>query len=129
MLSIVHTYWEALLAQAFLIGIGTGCLFVPSIAIISTYFSTKLSTAIGLAASGSSLGGIIYPIILHKLIPRVGFPWTVRIIGFIALGLLCIPCAILQMRTIPPTKRKLIDFSTFTELPLVLFIIGGFFGK
>ena len=31
-------------------------LFVPSVAILSTYFSTKLATAIGIAASGSGLG-------------------------------------------------------------------------
>lgn len=32
-------------------------LFVPSVAILPTYFSSKIGLAIGLAASGSSMGG------------------------------------------------------------------------
>jgi hypothetical protein len=56
MLSLCTVYYQAILAQAFCIGIGTGLLFVPSVAILSTYFNTKLAFAIGIAASGSSLG-------------------------------------------------------------------------
>lgn len=59
MVSLCHEYWQVLLAQAFCIGIGAGCLFVPSVAILSTYFSTKVATAMGLAAAGSSLGIIM----------------------------------------------------------------------
>lgn len=62
MLSLCTTYWQAFLAQAICIGIGTGLLFVPSVSILSQYFSTKISVAVGLAATGSSLGGVIYPI-------------------------------------------------------------------
>jgi MFS family permease len=56
MLSLCHEYYQVLLAQAFCIGIGCGALFVPSIAILSTYFSTKIALAVGIAAAGSSLG-------------------------------------------------------------------------
>jgi hypothetical protein len=56
MLSLCTKYWQVLLAQAFCIGGGTGALFVPGVAIISTYFNTRLALATGLAASGSSLG-------------------------------------------------------------------------
>jgi MFS family permease len=55
-LSFCTQYWQVLLAQAFCIGIGTGALFVPSVAILSTYFTTRIATALGLAASGSSFG-------------------------------------------------------------------------
>jgi MFS family permease len=56
MLSLCHTYWQTLLAQAFCIGMGCGCLFIPGVAILSTYFNTNLALAVGLAASGSSMG-------------------------------------------------------------------------
>lgn len=56
MLSLCTQYYQVLLAQAFCIGIGAGCLFIPSVAILSTYFNSKLAAATGLAASGSSLG-------------------------------------------------------------------------
>jgi MFS family permease len=56
MLSLCHEYWQVLLAQAFCIGIGSGCLFIPSVAILNTYFTTKIATVVGIAASGSSFG-------------------------------------------------------------------------
>lgn len=56
MLSLCTEYWQVLLAQAFCVGIGCGCLFVPSVAILNTYFTTRIATAMGLAASGSSFG-------------------------------------------------------------------------
>lgn len=57
MLSLCHTYWQVLLAQGFTVGLGGGCLFVPSVAIFPAYFKAKLGLALGLAASGSSMGG------------------------------------------------------------------------
>jgi hypothetical protein len=57
MLSLCTTFWQALLAQGFVIGLGAGCLFVPAVAILPTYFRAKLGLVIGLAASGSSMGG------------------------------------------------------------------------
>lgn len=56
MLSLARTYWQVILAQGICVGLGAGCLFVPSVAILSTYFSTRIATAMGIAASGSSLG-------------------------------------------------------------------------
>lgn len=56
MTSICTEYWQIMLAQGICIGLGCGCLFVPSVAIVSTYFSTKKAFATGIAAAGSSLG-------------------------------------------------------------------------
>lgn len=128
MLSLCHTFWQALLAQGFVIGIGGGMLFVPAVAIMPTYFSTKLGLAIGLAASGSSTGGIIYPIMFYKLISEVGFGWGVRILGFTALATLIIPLAVMRMRVQPAKVRSVIDLTAFTDGPFMLFVIGTMIG-
>lgn len=60
MLSLASTYWQVILAQGICVGLGAGCLFVPSVAILSTYFSTRVATAMGLAAAGSSLGKLFF---------------------------------------------------------------------
>ena len=60
MTSLCTSLWQAVLAQGFCIGIGGGLLFVPSVAILPTYFRKKLGLAVGLAAAGSSLGGVIF---------------------------------------------------------------------
>lgn len=84
-----------------------------------TYFTTKLGLVIGLAASGSSMGGIIYPIMFYRLIDQVGFGWSVRILGFTALATLLIPIAVMKMRVKPAKPRSLIDWSAFTDVPYV----------
>ncbi|KAL3446436.1 major facilitator superfamily domain-containing protein [Aspergillus insuetus] len=125
MLSLCKEYWQVLLAQGFTVGIGAGCLFVPCVSLLPTYFSTKLGAALGLAVSGSSLGGVIYPIVLNRLLDPLGFGWSVRVIGFIALGTLLLPIAIMKQRVKPPKARALIDWSAFTDLPYMTFVLGG----
>ena len=54
--SLCTAYWQFILAQGVCMGIGMTCLFVPLVAVLPPYFSTKRSLAMGLAASGSSIG-------------------------------------------------------------------------
>ena len=105
MLSLSSEYWHVLLSQGFCIGIGTGCIFVSGVAILSTHWSTKLATATGIAATGSSIGGMLYPIIFYKLQPRVGFAWATRSLGFLALGTLLISNIFLRIRVKPAHTR------------------------
>ncbi|KAL3476660.1 major facilitator superfamily domain-containing protein [Aspergillus californicus] len=125
MLSLCKEYWQVLLSQGFCVGIGAGCLFVPCVSLLPTYFSTKLGAALGLAVSGSSLGGIIYPIVLNRLIDPIGFGWAVRVIGFIALATLLLPIVIMKQRVKPPKARALVDWSAFTDLPYMTLVLAG----
>jgi MFS family permease len=128
MLSLCTTYWQVLLSQALCIGIGTGCLFIPSVAILSTYFSTRIGTAIGIAASGSSFGGVIYPIVFHKLLPQIGFAWTTRVLGFIILVTMVIPNVCMRVRVLPAKSRSLLDLKAFLIPAYSLQVVGFFFG-
>lgn len=128
MLSLCTEFYQVMLAQAICIGLGCGCLFVPGVAILSTYFSTRIATAMGLAAAGSSLGGVIYPIVFYRLQPTLGFGWATRVIGFIALFGLLVSNATFKVRVLPAARRKFLDLSAFKELPYVLFVFGSFLG-
>lgn len=128
MLSLCHTYWQVLLAQAFCIGIGTGCLFIPSMAILATYFSTRIGTAIGIVASGSSFGGVIYPIVFQKLLPQIGYAWTTRVLGFLILGTMVIPNVCMRVRVLPAKSRSLLDVSAFLAPAYSLQVAGFFVG-
>lgn len=44
----------------------------------------------GLATTGGSIGGIIFPLIIQAATPKVGFGWAVRIMGFICLLLMLV---------------------------------------
>jgi MFS family permease len=54
--SISTAYYQVFLAQGIVVGVGAGCFYVPSIALISSYFSKKRAFASGIAVCGSSIG-------------------------------------------------------------------------
>ncbi|KKY17531.1 putative major facilitator superfamily protein [Phaeomoniella chlamydospora] len=84
--------------------------------------------AIGIAASGSSLGGIIYPIVFYRLLDQIDFGWSVRVVGFIALATLLVPLFCMKMRVKPPKARALVDWTLFTDGPFMVFVIGSIVG-
>ena len=51
-------YWQVILAQGVLVGLGSGCLFLPSIAILPQYFEKKRGLATGIGSSGSAFGKV-----------------------------------------------------------------------
>lgn len=55
--SLSRKYWQYLLTQGLMTGIGAGCLSILSVAITSLWFTTRLPLANGVAACGSGLGG------------------------------------------------------------------------
>lgn len=128
MLSLCTEYYQVILSQAVCIGIGTGCLFIPGVAVLSTYFSTRLATAVGIAAAGSSIGGVIYPVAFYRLQPAIGFPWAVRVLGFISLGTLGISNAVIRVRVLPAGRRKMFDLTAWKEIPYIFFVFGTFIG-
>jgi MFS family permease len=127
MTSLGSEYYQIILAQGFCIGLGGGFMVVPSIAIVATYFTTKRALAIGLLASGGSLGSALYPIIFRRLQPKIGFPWVTRVMGFIVLGTLSISIALMKTRVKPPEKaRSMVDFAAFKNRSYTIFCLGLF---
>ncbi|KAF5008771.1 hypothetical protein FDECE_4962, partial [Fusarium decemcellulare] len=114
MISISTQYYQILLAQGFCLGVGTSCLYMPAITLVPAYFTTKRALAMGFATVGSSLGAIVYPLVFEQLQPRVGFAWTVRVIGFIALALCCYAVAVARPRVM--SKQTGLPKSSLREL-------------
>ncbi|KAF8446793.1 major facilitator superfamily domain-containing protein [Kalaharituber pfeilii] len=127
MTSLSHSYYQLFLAHGFCVGIANGLLFVPTIAIISTYFTTRRGLVIGITACGSGTGGIIFPIIILKALPSLGFPTTIRILGgVVALFLVC-GGLLLRPRIKPRKYSGIIDMTVFQDIPLCIFAVGVFF--
>lgn len=59
----VSTYWQLILAQGIVQGIGNGMLFTPCVALVSTYFTKNRAFALSLAACGAPIGGITFPLV------------------------------------------------------------------
>lgn len=122
--SCATTYWQLFLSQGLCVGIGSGMLFCPSLALCSTYFHKKKSWAIGVGVVGSATGGIVLPVVVKVLLPKVGFPWTMRAVGLITLVCLAATNLIMRPRLKPRKVGSLVEWAAFKEPPYVLFTIG-----
>ncbi|KAL3429226.1 major facilitator superfamily domain-containing protein [Aspergillus tetrazonus] len=66
--TLLH-YYQFALSQSVCSGIGASLVFTPN-ALLP--------------------GGVIFPLMVVRLIPKIGFPWTMRVCAFMILGLLLI---------------------------------------
>ena len=124
--SLCTRYWQLFLAQGVLAGIGFGMQFAPTISLVGTYFDRNRTVALCILASGSGTGGLVYPTIARQLLPQIGFPWTVRIMGFMMLVVGSVYCSLLKPRLPPRKSGPMFEFSAFKEPPYSLFLIGIF---
>ncbi|KAF3906053.1 hypothetical protein ABW21_db0207161 [Orbilia brochopaga] len=124
--SICKEYYQFLLCQGILGGICQGALFTPALGVVGQYFFLKRGAAMGLVVAGSSLGGVILPIMIANLIKETTFGWTVRAIGFLFAGLLWIACITVKER-LPHRTGTFFLPKAFKDPVYVLFVAGNFF--
>ncbi|KAK0108679.1 hypothetical protein ONS95_003471 [Cadophora gregata] len=107
MTSLCNSFYQFLLAQGVLGGVSMGMSMAPAMAATGQYFNKKRGTAMGLTIGGSSIGGVLFPIMLSKMLnsSSLSFGWTVRIIGFIMLVLM-LPAATAIRPRLPPRKNS-----------------------
>jgi hypothetical protein len=119
-------WWQVFLAQALCTGIAHGLMYCPAMALVTTYFAKRRALAVGLAALGSCTGGVVFPVLMRELLPRIGFAWTVRIIGFVVLGCDVLAGVLFRVRLEPRRLAPWVDWRAFRETPYVLFCAGMF---
>lgn len=78
MLSLSKTYAQIFLSHAVCLGIAVGSIFGPCLSCIATYFLVRRSLVVGCATAGAGVGAVIFPIMLNKLFPVLGFAGTIR---------------------------------------------------
>jgi len=79
-----------------------------------------------LTVGGSATGGIVFSIIARQLLPTLGFPWTVRIMGFVVTANVSIMLSIFRTRLPPRRSGPIIELGAFKERSYTLFIIAVF---
>lgn len=95
---------------------------------MGSWFKRHRALAFGIVTAGSSIGGVVLPIMVNHLVVRVGFGWAMRATAFLLFGLLIIGNLTITSR-LPPLKRKfdIRDFiMPFSEPAFLLLTIGGF---
>lgn len=132
MTPISTEYYQFLLAQGICSPLGASFVFSSALSCTATWFEKRRALAFGIVSSGSSLGGVVFPTMLSRLLPSIGFGWSLRISGFIVLALLIIANLTVRSRIRNvPRPVKLSDYtSPFSEVPFILLMLAsccGFF--
>jgi MFS family permease len=127
MLSLCNSYWSIMLVQGVLMGIVMGLLQIPAFAAVSQYFEKNRAGALGLVASGSSIGGVVIPIALSKMLNEssMGFGWSVRIIAFMILPFVLFAAAGVKPR-LPPRKTEFWLIMVYKDGRFVILIVALF---
>ena len=129
MVSLANKYYQIFLAQSLVAAIGSSAVFNASMSCLVSWFLKNRAAAFGIMVSGSSVGGVVLPIMMDKLIASIGFPWMMRTVAFMFLALLSVACLTVKSR-LPPKPRPFVlqeYLDSFRELPMVLTICGFFF--
>ncbi|CAK7214912.1 hypothetical protein SEUCBS140593_002350 [Sporothrix eucalyptigena] len=132
MISLCTEYYQFLLSQGILLGIATGCMQFPAMAAVMQFFDKKRAAALGVAVAGSSVGGVVFPIALSRMLndptvsAHLSFGWSVRIIGFVMLFSLGISCITVRPR-LPPRTTQFFLPAAFKQRNYIFIILAMFF--
>jgi OFA family oxalate/formate antiporter-like MFS transporter len=85
LMSQVNSVWQIYLFYGVIIGVGMSGLWVPLLSPISRWFVTRRSMMTGIVMSGMTIGGVVAPLIVSRLIVAYDWRKTFIIIGSAAL--------------------------------------------
>lgn len=128
MVSLCTEYYQLMLAQSVVMGSAAAFLQFPAFAIVSQYFDKKRAAALGVVVSGSSVGGVVFPIVLSKLLngSNIGFGWSMRIVAFIIFPFMMIACFVIKPR-VPPRKATIFIADAWKDKKYIILVAALFF--
>ncbi|KAJ9642780.1 hypothetical protein H2204_002428 [Knufia peltigerae] len=101
-LGVCRTYWEFFLCIGVMGGLTTALMFTAAMGTVQHWFFRHRGMATGIAVSGGSVGGIVFPTILGALIPRLGFQWATRVVGLTLVPVSLISLLLMKARFSAP---------------------------
>ncbi|KNG83739.1 hypothetical protein ANOM_008503 [Aspergillus nomiae NRRL 13137] len=126
MVSLSTEYYQFFLSQSIVGAAGSSAIFNCCMFSLVTWFNEGRAVAYGIMVSGSSVGGVVLPIIMASLIDSIGFPWMMRTMAFVFLALLIFTCLAVKPR-LPPCPRpfKMMEFvNNLTDICLAVTVAG-----
>lgn len=109
LLAECKVYWHFLLCLGLLGGPAGAALTTTALAVLSHWFKAKRGLASGLAMVGNSFGGVVIPLVLRAALPKYGYAWSVRILGFVFVACLVAANFLVRPRLKPSPDAKKVD--------------------
>lgn len=127
MASLSTKYYQILLSQGVCSAFGVAAVFLASIGCVSGWFDKHRGTAFGILATGSSVGGVVFPILVTNLIEKANYGWAMRTGALVIAAMLAVTnLTVRRNGDIPPQM----DLSSamlkkpFSEGPFVILLLG-----
>lgn len=108
-------YYQFMLVYGILSGVAGAILTTTALAVVAHWFELKRGLASGLVFVGSSVGGIIFPLILRYTLENMGWAWSMRIVGFIVLAQMIVGNLAIRARLPPKKNGGAVDLKCFQD--------------
>jgi MFS family permease len=103
-LSQASTYWQVVVVYATFLPVGMVlCGTLASQTLVSKWFTSNRSMAIGLSAMGTSIGGFLFPLIIAGLMETNDLHTTLMFLALLSFFVL-VPINLVILRVQPPQK-------------------------
>ncbi|CAH2353414.1 uncharacterized transporter Esbp6p [[Candida] railenensis] len=99
--------WQLYCTQGFMVGASFSFVFLPGTLMLPTWFDKRRATAMGIAVSGSGLGGVFFSLVIRRIIAETGDQrWALRMCAFVTGFVAIIACSIMKPRNHKPLPLK-----------------------
>ncbi|KAI9743215.1 MAG: hypothetical protein M1818_003061 [Claussenomyces sp. TS43310] len=129
MTSLCKEYYQIILAQGLCFGFGAGGVFTTAVVCAGQWFERRRGLAMGITISGASIGGVIFPFFVNRVMDDIGFAGALRYTALLIGILQVIACALVTCRV--PRKgwdgrTAWVNFRLFTDRGFSLYTAGAF---
>jgi MFS family permease len=77
--------WQPFLIQGVLLGLAIAFGAQPAIVVCGQHFFRRRALAMGIVAAAGSVGGVCFPLLFARLMPAIGYAWTLRVVALLIL--------------------------------------------
>jgi|TARA_B100002003_G_C14154029_1_gene555309 MFS family permease len=104
-LSQAKYFWQVVIIYASFLPVGLVlCGTLASQTLVSKWFTSNRSLAIGISASGTSIGGFIFPLLTVELI--IAFEWQTSLLVLSVISLMIlVPLNLFALKASPPARE------------------------
>ncbi|ORY10665.1 major facilitator superfamily domain-containing protein [Clohesyomyces aquaticus] len=106
--------WLVFLLQGLLLGTIMAFAIQPALTVAGHHFRDKRAFAMGIVSTGSGVGGICYPIMMEKLVTKIGFAWAVRVAALKVV--LCYTTALVISTSRPSCNVARLNFTSLLDM-------------
>ncbi|KAK7426129.1 hypothetical protein QQZ08_007439 [Neonectria magnoliae] len=101
-------YWQFMLCLSVFGSFGAAVTMVVAVSTVGKLFVRRRGFAMGIALAGSSVGSVIFSVMLRSTFPNLGWQWSLRLMAFVAAGLMipAVICFLPYPRLVPPSNYQ-----------------------